>query len=171
MLRNHGYDTVSQRSGDVTMNAQFPDNETIRTVLALAARAPSVHNSQPWRWRVGDRSLHLHLTRVASDCHRPRPTGSDLELRRGSASPASSRWPRWAGKRRSSGFPNPVDDRHVATIEVSHHRCSELDVTLAAAIPRRRTDRRLYSPWPVPRADIAMIGTRTGTGRSDAARG
>ena len=146
MLRNHGYDTVSQRSGDVTMNAQFPDNETIRTVLALAARAPSVHNSQPWRWRVGDRSLHLHsdpeLHLTATD-----PDQRDLTLSCARLCiTALSRWPRWAGKRRSSGFPNPVDDCHVATIEVSHHRCSELDVTLAAAIPRRRTDRRLYSP-------------------------
>ena len=36
------------------MNAQFPDAVTIRSAMALATRAPSVHNSQPWRWRVGD---------------------------------------------------------------------------------------------------------------------
>ena len=33
-------------------------------------------------------------------------------------------------------------------------------VALAAAIPRRRTDRRTYSPWPVPERDIALMGAR-----------
>ena len=142
------------------MNAQFPDNETIRTVLALAARAPSVSNSQPWRWRVGDHRLHLHsdpsLHLPATD-----PDQRDLTLSCGAAlhhcvvALAAMGW-----QAKVQRFPNPVDDRHVATIEVSRHRCSELDVTLAAAIPRRRTDRRLYSPWPVPRADIALMGAR-----------
>src|SRR3954468_19758163 len=40
-------------------------------------------------------------------------------------------------------------------------RCpSDLDVTLAAAISRRRTDRRLYSPWSVSHGDIALMGAR-----------
>lgn len=26
----------------------------------LAGRAPSVHNTQPWMWRVGEHSLHLY---------------------------------------------------------------------------------------------------------------
>ena len=34
------------------MSAHFPDVETIRSALMLAVRAPSVHNSQPWLWRV-----------------------------------------------------------------------------------------------------------------------
>jgi len=42
------------------MSAHFPDAETLRSALALATRAPSVHNSQPWRWRVGEHSLHLY---------------------------------------------------------------------------------------------------------------
>ncbi len=31
------------------MNTHFPDAETVRTVLTLAVRAPSIHNTQPWR--------------------------------------------------------------------------------------------------------------------------
>ena len=42
------------------MSTHFPDVETIRSALTLAVRAPSVHNSQPWQWRVGDHSLHLY---------------------------------------------------------------------------------------------------------------
>jgi nitroreductase len=36
----------------------------------------------------------------------------------------------------------------------------ELDVVLAAAIDKRRTDRRNYSSWPVPWGDIALMGAR-----------
>ena len=43
------------------MSAHFPEPETVRTALALATRAPSVHNVQPWAWRVGTESLHLYL--------------------------------------------------------------------------------------------------------------
>ena len=46
--------------GPIAMNPRFPDAGTIRTVLALASRAPSVHNTQPWRWLVGSESLHLY---------------------------------------------------------------------------------------------------------------
>ena len=35
-----------------------------------------------------------------------------------------------------------------------------MNVTLAAAIPRRRTDRRYFSGWPVAAADIALMGAR-----------
>lgn len=41
------------------MNTHFPDAETVRTVLTLAVRAPSIHNTQPWRWRVCPTSLEL----------------------------------------------------------------------------------------------------------------
>lgn len=42
------------------MNQQLPDQATIKTATRLALRAPSVHNSQPWRWRVSAESLHLY---------------------------------------------------------------------------------------------------------------
>jgi hypothetical protein len=30
-----------------------------RAVVSLATRAPSIHNSQPWQWRLADSSMHL----------------------------------------------------------------------------------------------------------------
>ncbi|MFI9407809.1 Acg family FMN-binding oxidoreductase [Nocardia sp. NPDC052316] len=37
-----------------------PDLGTIRRALTLAGRAPSVHNTQPWRWEFDDNRLRLY---------------------------------------------------------------------------------------------------------------
>ena len=42
------------------MSAHFPDHETIYTALSLATRAPSVHNTQPWRFRVEQPAFELY---------------------------------------------------------------------------------------------------------------
>ena len=45
-------------------------------------------------------------------------------------------------------------------MEVYRRSTGEVDITLAAAIPRRRTDRRHYSSWSVPPNYIALMGAR-----------
>ena len=142
------------------MNAKFPDDKTIREVLTLAARAPSVHNSQPWRWHVGERSLDLHCVptlhlRATDPDRRDLILSCGAALHHGVVALAAMGW-----RAEVHRFPNPVDANHVATIEVHRQGCGDLDVKLAAAIPRRRTDRRLYSPWPVPDGDVALLETR-----------
>jgi nitroreductase len=142
------------------MNARFPDAGTMRTVLALASRAPSVHNTQPWRWVVGAESLHLY-----SDADRQLPNtdpeGRDLILSCGAAlnhcvvALAAVGW-----RAKVTRLPNPADPNHLAAIELSRSTADSLDIALAAAIPRRRTDRRTYSSWPVPVGDIALMAAR-----------
>jgi nitroreductase len=142
------------------MNARFPDHDTIHTALSLATRAPSIHNSQPWRWRVGTQSLHLYAD---PDRHLPNtdPDSRDLLLSCGASlnhavvALAALGW-----QAKVHRLPNPAEPQHLAAIEVYRHPASELDVTLAAAIPRRRTDRRLYNAWCVPDADVALMGAR-----------
>ncbi|HTX93960.1 MAG TPA: NAD(P)H nitroreductase [Mycobacterium sp.] len=142
------------------MNARFPDAGTVRTVLTLASRAPSVHNTQPWRWRVAGTSLHLY-----SDASRQLPNtdpdGRDLILSCGAAlhhcvvALAAVGW-----RSKVTRLPNPDDPSHLAAIELSAHPADSVDIALAAAIPRRRTDRRNYSSWPVPVGDIALMAAR-----------
>ena len=43
----------------MTQSAPRLDRATVEKVLALAVRAPSIHNTQPWRWRLGDDGLRL----------------------------------------------------------------------------------------------------------------
>ena len=57
-------------------------------------------------------------------------------------------------------LPNPADPDHLASIELIACAGSEQDIALAAAIPRRRTDRRWYSSWPVPGGDLALMASR-----------
>ncbi len=142
------------------MPKRFPDHETLRASVALASRAPSVHNSQPWQWRIGPHSLHLWAD---ADRHLPNidPDRRDLMV---SCGAALNHWVialaalGWQAK--VHRFPNPAEPLHLAAIELTAQRPAEVDVALAAAIPRRRTDRRLYSNWPVPYGDIALMGAR-----------
>ncbi|MEN4473880.1 Acg family FMN-binding oxidoreductase [Mycolicibacterium cosmeticum] len=142
------------------MNARFPDHDTIHTALSLATRAPSIHNSQPWRWRVGTQSLHLYADPAR---HLPNadPDSRDLLLSCGASlhhavvALAALGW-----QAKVHRLPNPAEPEHLAAIEVYRQPASALDVTLAAAIPRRRTDRRLYNSWCVPDADVALMGAR-----------
>ena len=68
-------------------------------------------------------------------------------------------------------LPNPAEPDHLAAIEVAPRSADHLDIMLAAAIPRRRTDRRPYSRWTVPVADIALMAARAARKWGDAAPG
>ncbi|GAA1331616.1 Acg family FMN-binding oxidoreductase [Saccharothrix algeriensis] len=142
------------------MDRSQPDRGTIRAAVALACRAPSVHNTQPWRWRIGDRSVHLHAdpTRAipATD-----PRGADLLLSCGAAlhhlrvALAGLGW-----RAVAHHLPNPAEPDHLAAVEFARHEPTGTEVALAAAIPRRRTDRRRYSTWDVPDAVSLLLEQR-----------
>ena len=142
------------------MSADFTDAEAMRAVLTLATRAPSVHNSQPWYWRVGPSTLNLYAD---SSRHLPRtdPDRRDMLLSCGAGlhhctvALAAIGW-----RAKIHRLPDPSEPGHLAAVEVVAQSPGELDVTPAAAIARRRTDRRTYSPWPVPWGDIALMGAR-----------
>jgi nitroreductase len=142
------------------MSTRFPEANTVRTVLALASRAPSVHNTQPWRWRVGAARLHLY-TDESRQLPNTDPDGRDLILSCGAAlhhcvvALAAVGW-----QSKVTRLADPADPTHLAVIELSRHPADSVDIALVAAIPRRRTDRRYYSSWPVPFGDIALMAAR-----------
>ena len=142
------------------MSAEFPDPETLRAVLTLAGRAPSVHNSQPWHWRVGADSLQLHADptrhlRCADPDRRDMLISCGAALHHCTMALAATGW-----HAKVHRLPNGAEPDHLATIEVTAQPPEDLDVMLAAAITRRRTDRRNFSSWPVPWGDIALMGAR-----------
>ena len=142
------------------MSAHFPDHETVHTALSLATRAPSVHNTQPWRWRVGSDSLHLYTER-GLNLPSTDPDARDLILSCGIAlhhcvvALAALGW-----QSKGLRLPNSDESEHLAAVEVYRRPATEVDITLAAAIPRRQTDRRHYSSWRGPSNYIALMGAR-----------
>jgi nitroreductase len=142
------------------MNSHFPDAGTVRTALTMASRAPSVHNSQPWLWRVGDTSLNLYAD-AARQLPSTDPDGRDLIMSCGAAlnhcvvALAAIGW-----QAKVARIPNLAEPNHLAAIELVPHTADSVDIALAAAIPRRRTDRRHYSYWSVPVADIGLMAAR-----------
>src|SRR5204862_7952647 len=54
-------------------------------------------------------------------------------------------------------LPNPDEPDHPAAITLQQHEPSQDEVAMAAAIPRRRTDRRRHSSWAVPRGHVEAM--------------
>jgi nitroreductase len=141
------------------MDRGQPDHETVRAAITLATRAPSVHNSQPWQWRIADRSLHLYAD---PDLHLDRtdPDQRDLLISCGAAlhhvrvAFGSLGW-----RAEIHRLPNPAEPNHLAAIELHCHRASVDDIEAATAIARRRTDRRIFSDWPIPAGNVHKICT------------
>jgi nitroreductase len=150
----------------IVMDRGRPDDHTVRAALVLAVRAPSVHNSQPWRWRVGDRTVHLYADRTRQ-LPETDPDGRDLLLSCGAALHhlrvgfAALGW-----RAEVHRLPNPAEPDHLAAVEPHRHDPTPAEVSLAAAIPRRRTDRRRHSSWPVPSGyldEMAQLAAEEGT--------
>jgi nitroreductase len=133
------------------------DPQTARAVLALADRAPSVHNSQPWRWRIGARSLHL-FTDPERALPATDPAGRDLRISCGAAlhhlrvALLAAGWGSVVHR-----LPDPAHPEHLAAIEPRPAEPTPDDLALAQAIDARRTDRRVYSTWPVPGGFLAAM--------------
>uniref|UniRef100_UPI000A3C45AC Acg family FMN-binding oxidoreductase n=1 Tax=Allokutzneria sp. NRRL B-24872 TaxID=1137961 RepID=UPI000A3C45AC len=132
------------------MRSGLPDHDTVLAAITLANRAPSVHNSQPWTWKVGDTALHLYADWTR---HVPvtDPDGRDLAISCGAAlhhlrvAFAALGWGTAVHR-----LPNPEDPNHLASVVLVGRQPTPDDIFLVSTIPARRSDRRLYSSWPVP---------------------
>lgn len=132
------------------MIAESIDTRDVRSALELAARAPSLHNSQPWKWRYDDHRVQLY-----ADFRRWLPATDtatrDLVLSCGAALHHLRLALATAGiaasvHRRTT--PGALD--HLATLHLKKAPAARADLRMATMITRRRTDRRRYGDWPVP---------------------
>lgn len=125
----------------------------LEAAVCWALRAPSVHNTQPWRWRIrsGVVELHADWTR-----HLPwtDPDRRDLYLSCGAALHHLRVALAAQGLVvRVDRLPDPERSGHLASVTVSGGDCVSVDrdaAALCAAIERRRTERRQMSRRPVP---------------------
>jgi hypothetical protein len=135
----------------------FPENHTVRAALALAARAPSANNSQPWLWDWDGETLELHTARERL-VRETDPAGNRLLLSCGAVlhharvALASLGW-RTAVQR----IPDPGDPGLLARITFTSGVPDAEEADLAAAIPLRRSDRQPYRGFPLGLGSLAQI--------------
>jgi hypothetical protein len=136
--------------------------ERLRGIVELACRAPSIHNTQPWRWVRGGDTLCLYgdsrRRLVYADS-----TGRDLVISCGAAlhhlvvASAAQGWLAHVER-----VPNVEQPELLASISFVPHAATADDVRMAAAIPRRRTDRRQVSSWDVPPSRLEQLANMAG---------
>lgn len=138
----------------------FPDRATWKSALDIAARAPSLRNLQPWRWRVDGDAIDLFAdwSRQAGDAPSDRRDvllGCGAVLDHCVVALAAAGW-----QPRVHRFPDRTDGSHLAILEVVEQPPTQADLELAAAIARRRADRRPYRAEPIPPATLELLYIR-----------
>jgi len=123
--------------------------EILRDAVYLASRAPSMHNSQPWRWVSEGKTLELfadpnRVIRSADNSGREALIACGATLDHFRVAMAAAGWIAHVER-----FPNPNNLLHVASIEFSPLEfVTEAHRRRANAILLRRTDRLPFAPPP-----------------------
>ena len=118
------------------------DIDVIRQAVGLACRAPSLHNSQPWRW-VADRPVLQLFADPARIGRSTDSTGREVIISCGAVldhlrvAMAAAGW-----QANVDRFPNPDNLGHLASVDFTAEGSSpDAQRARAEAIRRRRTDR------------------------------
>lgn len=136
------------------MPVVLPDVSTLRRAIEYAGRAPSIHNSQPWRWVADPDAVDLFAA--------PDPDGHDgRDVLLSCGAVLHHLLVALAGlgfSARVERFPDPADPTHLARVRPLDTAPSPGAVRLAGAIGRRHTDRRRFGSRPVDRAVLDTLG-------------
>ena len=133
------------------MTTHPPSGVPVRDLVALATRAPSVHNTQPWHWCIDGERMSLFAD-SSRQLQYADPDGRDLVISCGAAlqhlqvAAAAAGW-----KARVRRMPNPDNDNQLANVSFQPEQPTSEALTALDALIKRRTDRRRPSSWPVPR--------------------
>lgn len=119
-------------------------------ILALACRSPSVHNTQPWLWRLQGGRLEL-IADVSRQLVHADPDGRDLMLSCGAVLQhlqVVSAGFGWSARVRR--LPDPDRPLLLAAVTFSPSARSAHAAAALRAVAARQTDRRRFTSWPVP---------------------
>ena len=141
------------------------DTPTIRDAVELACHAPSLYNSQPWKWVAHGSRLELFAVPDPQVQSTDR-SGRELLLSCGAVldhlrvAIAAASW--YTTVRR---FPDADDPHHLATCDFERSAVEPAHRQRAEAILRRRTDRLPFAAPPDWQATEAVL--RSAAGQSD----
>ena len=120
--------------------------EHLSAIVEISCRAPSLHNSQPWKWIFDGSVLHLFADHARVG-HHTDVTGQEVILSCGAVldhlrvASAVEGWQVTIDR-----YPDPHDHDHLAS--VNFHRAAvagEHERELGKGIPRRHTDRLAFA--------------------------
>jgi hypothetical protein len=134
-----------------------------RRVVELACGAPSVHNTQPWRWRVSGTRIDLYADR-GRQLRVADPTGRNLVISCGAALHHARVAAIALGMPADVvRMPDPGNDDHLATLELRPGPRPPDALENLTALGRRVTDRRRFTSWPVPEERLARLAAAVTT--------
>lgn len=134
------------------------DVESVRAALEVAVRAPSIHNTQPWRWRLDGDGLALFADRsrqlAVAD-----PDGHSLLISCGATLYLAELALRAAGWQvQTSCLPDPADPDLLARLHPVGQGEPDDDLTAQAeAALRRRSDRRPFAEAQIGEQDRELL--------------
>lgn len=132
--------------------------DDVRTVVEMASQAPSVHNTQPWRFTWDGRTLSVHEDpsrglAVLDPSGRERLLSCGAAVLNARVAFAELGWAVEAAVRPTSAEPTLV-----ARLAVTgRHEPTEDERALARAVPRRATDRDPFDNRPVPEHVLSAL--------------
>jgi nitroreductase len=136
------------------------DRASVEAVVALASRAPSLHNTQPWRWRLDGDILDLRADR-SRQLHVADPDGHSLLVSCGAAAQltqlalAAQGW-----VTETSLLPDGTDPDLLARFHLlSQGQPDPMAEQQTLAASRRRSERRVFGPQPVAAEVIEQLRT------------
>lgn len=136
------------------------DDERLLRALSSAVRAPSLHNTQPWLWRITGDRIELHADR-SRRLHETDPDHRDLLISCGAAlHHLHVALAALGAASETERRPDPENRDHLATVRLVAGPPDRDECGLASAIERRRTDRRGFRPDPVPPAVLEGLSAR-----------
>ncbi len=133
-------------TGDVALT---PDQ--VASLVATAGRAPSVHNTQPWRFRVHKTGLDLYADR-GRRLRAIDPEGREMLISCGAAVFGLRLGIRHLGYRATVELlPDPSRPSLLARVRLGRQApLSHEEWEMLAAVPHRHTHRGPFSPEPIP---------------------
>ena len=142
-----------------------PTLDLAHELIRTACSAPSIHNTQPWSWRVADDAgtIDLYADRsrqlTGTDA-----AGRDLVISCGAALHHLEVAARAFGLvPETTLLPDRTDPDLLARTRLLPGNATERDVELLAALENRVTDRRGFTDWDVPSSRLEHLAEKAST--------